>query len=204
MADASSPPAIRTDQPPTMNAMTPEARRKVLAAALSLMLGLTGLWLFSSRSEARSEVERLQKKLEISRGDAGAEIEALETEILDLEKSLGELRSEFDNLTEERNNELVQQEELAEELARAQEQVATLSAALGIIGEVDIALMPDLSGSGLELAREFAEAHGATVIFETISPGNLIARPGAIVEQLPIPGTPVIPGTVIWVQVFSP
>jgi predicted RNase H-like nuclease (RuvC/YqgF family) len=187
-----------------MNAMTPEARRKLLAAALSLILGLTGIWLFNSRSEARGEVERLQKKLEISRGDAGAEIEALETEIFDLEKSLGELRSEFDNLTETRTRELLQQEELAEELNLAQEEIATLSAALGIIGELDIALMPDLSGSGLELAREFAEAHGATVIFETVAPGNLIARPGAIVEQLPLPGTPVIPGTVIWVQVFSP
>jgi predicted RNase H-like nuclease (RuvC/YqgF family) len=184
--------------------MTLEARRKMLAAALSLVLGLTGLWLVNSRSEARSEVERLQKKLEISRGDAGAEIEALESQILGLEESLDDLRTDFDNLTEERTKELAQQEMTADELAIARDEIATLSAALGIIGETDIALMPDLSGSGLELAQEFADIHGATLIFETVSPGNLLARPGAIVEQLPIPGTPVIPGSVIWVQVFSP
>lgn len=187
-----------------MGSLSAEARRTILLAALAVVLGVTGVWLISSRSAALSEVDRLQNKLEISRGDAGAEIESLETEIDDLTSDLDALRSEFDAITETRETELEELERVSDELSAATQENATLSAALGVIGDLEIALMVDLTGSGLELAQEFADLHGATLIFETVAPGNLIARPGAIVDQLPIAGTPVIPGSVIWVQVFSP
>jgi TolA-binding protein len=184
--------------------MTSEARRKLLAAALAATLGLTGLWLISSRSAALAEVRRLQDKLEISRGDAGAEIEALETQIDELTVELNTSRSDVTTLTETLESELADLQRISEELSAAEDKNATLSATLGVIGDFEIALMADLTGSGLELAQEFADLHGASLIFETVSPGNLIARPGAIIDQLPIPGTPVIPGSVIWVQLFSP
>jgi cell division protein FtsB len=187
-----------------MASMTPENRRKLLPAALAVGLAVIGLWLIISRADARAEVERLEKKLEISRGDAGAEIEALEAEISGLAEELTALRSEFDTLNDTRADELAEFERISEELSLATEENATLSAALGVIGDLEIALMADLTGSGLELAQEFADQNGATLMFEMVSPGNLIARPGAIVDQLPIPGSPVIPGSVIWVQVFSP
>lgn len=181
-----------------------QARRIILFAALAAVLGVTGVWLASSRSAALSEVERLQNKLEISRGDAGAEIESLESDIDDLTSDLDSLRSEFDASSEARISELEELERINEEIRLAAQENATLSAALGLIGDLEIALMVDLTGSGLELAREFADLHGATLIFETAAPGNMIARPGAIFSQIPIAGTPVIPGSVIWVQVFSP
>lgn len=184
--------------------MTSGTQRKFLAAALAVVLGLTGLWLAGSRSAAQAEVERLREKLEISRGDAGAEIESLETEIATLSTERDALRSEVDTLTETRETELEELERVSEELQVFTEENAALSATLGIIGESEITLLVDLTGSGLELAQEFADLHGATLIIETVAPGNLIARPGAIVDQLPIAGTPVIPGSVIWVQVFSP
>jgi cell division protein FtsB len=187
-----------------MSQMTPEVRRKVLGAALALLLGVTGVWLVTSRSSARAEVERLQTKLEISRGDAGAEIEALEANISELTRELSELRSEANSLSADLATTVTALEEVSEELELAIERNATLAATIEVIGEAEIALMPDLSGSGLELAQAFADNNGATLIFEMVSPGNLIARPGAIVEQIPLAGTPVIPGTVIWVQVFSP
>ncbi len=187
-----------------MGLMTSGTQRKFLAAALAVVLGLTGLWLAGSRSAAQAEAERLREKLEISRGDAGAEIESLETEIATLSTERDALRSEVDTLTETRETELEELERVSDELSAATQENATLSAALGVIGDLEIALMVDLTGSGLELAQEFADLHGATLIFETVAPGNLIARPGAIVDQLPIAGTPVIPGSVIWVQVFSP
>jgi cell division protein FtsB len=194
----------RTHSRLTMGSMTPENRRKLVPVALAVGLAVIGLWLISSRADARAEVERLEKKLEISRGDAGAEIEALEAEISGLAEELTTLRSEFDTLIDTRAAELAEFERISEELSLATEENATLSAALGAIGDLEIALMVDLTGSGLELAQEFADQNGATLMFETVSPGNLIARPGAIIDQLPIPGTPVIPGSVIWVQVFSP
>jgi cell division protein FtsB len=194
----------RTHSRLTMGPMTPENRRKLVPVALAVGLAVIGLWLISSRADARAEVERLEKKLEISRGDAGAEIEALEAEISGLAEELTTLRSEFDTLIDTRAAELAEFERVSEELSLVTEENATLSAALGAIGDLEIALMVDLTGSGLELAQEFADQNGATLMFETVSPGNLIARPGAIIDQLPIPGTPVIPGSVIWVQVFSP
>jgi HAMP domain-containing protein len=184
--------------------MEPPIRRKVVAAALALLLGVTGVWLAASRSSALSEVERLQKKLEISRGDAGVEIEALEAEISELSRELNVLRTEAATLSADLEAAEIEREQISEELALAIERNTALEATLAVIGDLEIALMPDLSGSGLELARAFAEDNGATLIFEMVAPGNLIARPGAIIEQLPIAGTPVIPGTVIWVQVFSP
>jgi hypothetical protein len=181
-----------------------EFRRRVGWAAIALVVVVTGIWLFASRSSARTEVDRLQKKLEISRGDAGAEIEALEAEISELSSELSGLRTEVSTLSDDLSLAEANLEQVSEELALAIDRNAALIATIDLIGDSEIALMPDLSGSGLELARAFADANGATLIFETVSPGNVIARPGAIIDQLPLVGTPVLAGTVIWVQVFSP
>ncbi len=171
---------------------------------IALVVVVTGIWLITSRSSARTEVNRLQKKLEISRGDAGTEIEALEAEISALSSELSGLRTEVSTLSGDLAAAEVDLQRVSEELATAIERNAALAATIELIGELEITLMPDLSGSGLALAQAFADDNGATLIFETVSPGNLIARPGAIIDQLPIAGTPVLAGTVIWVQVFSP
>jgi predicted nuclease with TOPRIM domain len=168
------------------------------------MVVVTGIWLITSRSSARAEVERLQKKLEISRGDAGAEIEALEAEISELSDELSGLRTEVSTLSDDLSLAEMDLKRVSEELATESDRNAALRATIELIGDTEIALMPDLSGSGLELARAFADDNAATLIFETVSPGNVIARPGAIIDQLPLAGTPVLAGTVIWVQVFSP
>lgn len=184
--------------------MESEARRRLLSGVLALVLGITGVWLLSSRSDARDEAERLREKLETSRGDAGAEIEALEGEVEQLTAAVAATEAEREELRARTQADAESLTALEETLADLREEVDLLREVLAGVGENGIAVMPELTGVGVELATEFAEGAGAELVVESAAPGNVIARPGAIIDQLPLPGTVVIPGSVVWVRVFSP
>lgn len=181
-----------------------EARRRLLSGLLALVIGIAGIGLLSSRSAAREEAERLREKLEISRGDAGAEIEALEGEVEQLTAALAAAEADREELRARTQTDADTVATLEETLAELRAEQALLKEVLAGVGENGIEFMPELTGVGVELATEFAETAGAELVIETAAPGNVIARPGAIIDQLPLPGTVVIPGTVVWIRVFSP
>jgi cell division protein FtsB len=182
----------------------------VVVLVAFLAVGARLLIVTGERNDLQERTEQLEESLRIARGDAGAQIELLEDENSALQERVTDLETEFTNATSELESTRAEADDLAERLDErrterdeAREQVEELEDQLDEIGS-RFEPMPVLIGSELDAAEEFADEIGAELLVEEVAPSNVIARPGAIIEQLPIDGTVVLPGTVIWVQVYVP
>jgi septal ring factor EnvC (AmiA/AmiB activator) len=182
----------------------------VVVLVAFLAVGTRLLMVTSERNDLQERTEQLEESLRIARGDAGAQIEMLEDEnsalqaqVADLESQLATITTEFDSVRAEADDLAQRLDERRAERDEALEQVEELEDQLDEIGP-RFAPMPLLVGSELDAAEEFADEIGAELLVEEVAPTNVIARPGAIIEQLPLDGTTVLPGTVIWVQVYTP
>lgn len=159
--------------------------------------------LTSERDELTEQVAALEESLRIARGDLGGQIDQLEEDVIDLTDQLDQLQalltdaaSEIAGLTEQ----LTERDEQIEELT---EQLTELQDIVDITG-TEIELMPDLLGTPIEEVRELALELGVELVELPTAPGNVIARPGDVIEQLPLEDTPLLPGSVVWVEVFTP
>ncbi len=179
--------------------MTTDRSRLALAIAAAAVIALFG-WVAVDRNRQSAEVDRLRDKLEAFRGDASAEIEQLETVNSALSEQLDAALEASDEL-EANNAALV--ERLDEATARAESAAAIVEQygeLAGPSGRIEI--MPDLLGGTREEAEAFAEAAGAILVVSTSEPTNVIARPDTIIEQIPSPGTAVVAGAAIWIDIF--
>lgn len=182
-----------------------------LAVALAIIaVGIIGAtWLLAERTRLSSEVGDLRRQLEIARGDAGAEIAALEATNAELEGQLAESSAAREAAEVELGGRVAAVEGLRTELedlrATAELDRQRLADYERILGSADaLETMPDLSGLMVADAEALAASVGATLLIEQAAPGNVIARPGTIIAQAPAIGTALIPGSVVWIQVFAP
>lgn len=187
--------------------------RIVIAVVAVLVVALGALrivTLTNDRSSLQEQVEQLEESLRIARGDAGAQIEQLEAEvavlddrIADLESALvsttGDLddaRADVDDLTARLDERRAERDEL-------QEQIDELQEIVDIVG-TEVTLMPDLFGVSIDEVTELAEELRIELVVVEVAPSNVIARPGDVIEQLPLEDTPLLPGSVVWVEVYTP
>lgn len=189
-------------------------RRVVLAFAAvaaigAVTAGLSIRGLVNDRADLRDENEALRTALEIARGDAGTQIDLLEESVAELERQRDELSSALSDTEGRLDAALTDADQLnsalaatAEELTAEQELAAELAAELDAVGAV-VAPMPDLLGLPLEDAEAFAADVGAVLLTELARPTGVISPPGKVIEQLPAEGVTVVPGSVIWVQVYG-
>ncbi len=164
--------------------------------------------LTNERDDLQSENTELTDSLRIARGDAGDQIETLEgeitvlTEVLDAtDAALEEATADLERVRTERNQVTTQLADRTTELETATAQLGEMDAQLTELGPIEP--MPELVGLELAAAQAFADEFGATLIIEEVAPGNVIARPGDVIEQQPAEGVPLVAGSVIWVQVFT-
>lgn len=179
--------------------MPTERSRLALAIAAAVVIALFG-WIALDRNRQSAEVERLRDKLEAFRGDAGAEIEQLETDNSVLSQQL-------DAAIDARENLEATAADLSERLDEATARAESSAAIVEQYGEFagpsgQIEIMPDLLGSTREEAEAFAQAAGAVLVVSTSEPTNVIARPDTIIEQVPAPGTAIVAGAAIWIDIF--
>ena len=187
--------------------------RIVIAVVAVLVVALGALrivTLTNDRSSLQEQVEQLEESLRIARGDAGAQIEQLEADvavlddrIADLESALvsttGDLddaRADVDDLTARLDERRAERDEL-------QEQIDELQEIVDIVG-TEATLMPDLFGVSIDEVTELAEELRIELVVVEVAPSNVIARPGDVIEQLPLEDTPLLPGSVVWVEVYTP
>jgi hypothetical protein len=223
--DVTDPPSESVDDPlsaPHVNddpalgpvGVEPRSRTRLVLTVLVLVVLLaagTGLLIVNSeRNDLQERNEQLEESLRIARGDAGAQIELLEDENTELRQRVTDLEAELATATSDLSSARTEADDLSDRLDErrqqrdeALEEVEELEDQLAEIGS-RFAPMPVLIGAEIDAAEEFADEIGAELLVEEVAPTNVIARPGAIIEQLPIDGTTVLPGTVIWVQVYTP
>lgn len=176
-----------------------------MAVGVVRIVALTG-----DRDDLRTRIEELDESLRIARGDAGAQIEQLESENSERAEQVEELLSILDVTSSDLETVRAETTDLAARLderrAERDEAVARVEELEAELAEIGprFELMPVLVGAELLVAEEFADELGLDLLVEEVAPGNVIARPGAIIEQLPIDETVILPGTVIWVQVYTP
>lgn len=179
--------------------MTTDRSRLALAIAAAMVIALFG-WTAVDRNRQSAEVERLRDKLEAFRGDASAEIEQLETDNSALTEQLEaalETRDDLEAKTVDLSERLDEATSRADSAASIIEQYGELA---GPSGRIEI--MPDLLGATRDDAEAFAEAAGAILVVSTSEPTNVIARPDTIIEQVPEPGTAVVAGAAVWIDIF--
>lgn len=184
-----------------------------IAVAMVVALVLGGfriIALTSERDDLTDEVAALEESLRLARGDLGGQIEQLEEDNAELTEQTEQLQALFTEAVGDLSEALSQIERLDEQLAdrRAEidaltEQIAELQGIVDITG-TEIELMPDLLGTPIEEVRELTAELGLELVELEVAPGNVIARPGDVIEQLPLEETPLLPGSVIWVEVFTP
>ena len=195
----------------------PQPRRnwgRVVLAVLAVLAAVLGAFriitLTSERDELQQDTEQLEESLRIARGDAGAQIEELEGEVerldatiaalvTDLETTTTELeasRDEVDDLTARLDERRAERDEL-------QEQIDELTEIVDLVG-TEVTPMPDLLGLPIADVEELADELGVELVVVETQPSNVIARPGDVIEQLPLLGTPLVPGSVVWVEVYTP
>lgn len=166
--------------------------------------------LTSDRSSLQERVEQLEESLRIARGDAGAQIEQLEAEvealterIAVLEDALSATTSDLDGARDEIDDLTARLDERRAERDELQEQIEELQDIVDVVG-TDVALMPDLFGVPIDDVVELADELRVELVVVEVAPNNVIARPGDVIEQLPIEDTPLLPGSVVWVEVYTP
>jgi hypothetical protein len=175
-------------------------QRVLLVAVAIAVVSVT--WLLAERNRLANELGQTEDKLELARGDAGAEIEALERnnnlltgQLDEATTALERTEAQLDAATDELTTQL-------DAFDAATERADAYQRAVGDLDQ--LVPMPDLLGRGVEDAEEFAKAHGAVLKIEIADPSNIIALPGAIIEQLPAVNTVILAGSVIWIQVYVP
>lgn len=184
-----------------------------IAIALVVAVVLGGfriISLTSERDDLTDQVAALEESLRLARGDLGGQIEQLEDDNAELTEQTERLQALFTDAVTDLSEALAEIDLLTEQLAERRteideltEQLAELQAIVDITG-TDITLMPDLLGTPIEEVRELADELGLELIELELAPGNVIARPGDVIEQLPLEETPLLRGSVIWVEVFTP
>lgn len=200
---------------PTAGAPPLAVRLGLVAGALALVVGaIVVVVLVRDRSSLNDEVDRLTTKLEIARGDAGAEISGLEADIELLEAELATTSETLELTTDELSRATTEVGELtsrldqrSDELAAARETIQELEEEFEqlreLVGDNAVA-MPDFLGADPDQVVEFADELGAILLVEEADPTNVIGRPGSVIEQFPEPGVVIAPGSVIWIQLFAP
>lgn len=185
----------------------------VVAVALAIVAIVGGVAiadLVRDRADQRERVAELSESLRIARGDAGAQIEQLEAEVAASDERIAELegaladttgdlagaRDEIADLTARLDERRAERDEL-------QEQIDELQAIVDVVG-TEVELMPDLFGVPIDDVRELADELGYQLVVVETAPSNVIARPGDVIEQLPLEDTPLLPGSVVWVEVYTP
>lgn len=189
--------------------MTGRPNGLAIVAAILAVAVIGATWLLAERTRLSSEVAEVRQQLEVARGDAGAEIAALEKANADLSTDLAESSAARDLAEDELagRNAVVEglRTELDDSRARAAADLERLEAYERLLGSAEaLVTMPDLEGLSLADAEALAAAVGATLLTEQAAPSNVIARPGTIIAQLPAVGTALVQGSVIWIQVFAP
>lgn len=199
----------RSDRRSGRRSRTRIALAVLVIAALAIGAGAI-VTLANDRADLRDRVDELEESLRIAQGDAGARVELLESEIDFLLARIDELEtvltSARDDLETSRDEASDLADRLAErdaERAELQEQLAELQEITEIVG-TEIELMPDLFGAPIEEVTELAEELQVELIVVEVDPNNVIARPGDVIDQLPVEETPLLPGSVVWVEVYTP
>jgi outer membrane murein-binding lipoprotein Lpp len=187
--------------------------RVVLAvlAVLAVVLGAFRIvTLTSERDELQQDVERLEESLRIARGDAGAQIEELEGEVEQLDATVAALLADLETTTSELGASRDEVDDLTSRLdeRRAerdalQEQIDELTEIVDLVG-TEVTPMPDLLGVPIADVEELAEELAVELVVVESQPTNVIARPGDVIDQLPLLDTPLLPGSVVWVEVYTP
>ena len=187
--------------------------RVVLAvlAVLAVVLGAFRIvTLTSERDELQQDTEQLEESLRIARGDAGEQIDELEGEVERLDATISALVTDLEIATEELESSRAEVDDLTTRLdeRRAerdelQEQIDELTEIVDLVG-TEVTPMPDLLGVPIADVEELAEELGVELVVVESQPTNVIARPGDVIEQLPLLDTPLIPGSVVWVEVYTP
>jgi regulator of replication initiation timing len=190
------------------------SRRRLRAfVAVLAVVGLLGggaiAWLIVERNDLRERNAALSESLDIARGDAGEQIEQLEAanaalaqQVAELEQALADSRQELDDLRVENEELSTELAAVGEELVVSQEAVTELQATIDAVGEL-ITPMPDLVGSTLAEVEAFADEIEAELVVELARPPGVISPPDAVIEQRPAEDVTLVPGSVIWVQVYA-
>lgn len=207
-----------SDTPPALAATEPEQQGRswgtvAIAVAIVVALVLGGFRIISltaERDDLTDEVAALEESLRLARGDLGGQIDQLEEDNAELTEQTERLQALFIEAVADLSEALTEIEQLEEQLADRRteiealtEQIAELQEIVDITG-TDIELMPDLLGTPIEEVRELSAELGLELVELEVAPGNVIARPGDVIEQLPLEETPLLPGSVVWVEVFTP
>lgn len=185
--------------------------RGLIAALIALAL-ITGTLIFSmnrDRNDLRTQNNALRRSLEIARGDAGEQIQQLEDANADLTDRIAELLDELvetqlriDEISDERDLISDELSTTSEELVAEQELVADLESQFEAVG-APIVPMPDLLGRPIEEAQEFADELDAVLLVQYARPAGVISPPDTVIDQLPAEGITVVPGSVVWIQVYG-
>lgn len=186
-----------------------------LAAVVALAVGLLAGWALTSAAEddpvaepaVDPQVAVLQGELDAARAaqeEVAGQLQALEAANAELqqqvaagETSAAELQASLDALTAERDQALA-------DLAASQEVVATLEDSLAAIDDA-FAFTESLVGTQLAAAEDWAENRGLRLIAtEVPAPDGDDVDEGTVLTQAPDPGTPLLPGSVVYVEVVGP
>lgn len=188
------------------------SRRGWIVAAVVLLVAALGVAqivrLSSERDDQAAEIERLDEALQIARGDLGAEIDRLESEVARLTADVEQLETELATTTTDLSASRTEVDDLTQRLDERRAERDELQAQIDELAEIvdlvgtEITPMPDLLGIPIEQVTELATELGMELVVVETRPTNVIARPGDVIEQLPLLDTPLVPGNVIWVEVY--
>lgn len=186
--------------------------RVVVALVVLAAIGIGAfrvVQLSGERNDLQTRNDELAESLRVARGDAGEQIEALETDVAELTEQLAVADASIETASTDLTDALAERDglidlltERTDELNVQTERADDLDAQLTELGG-RVEPMPDVVGADLATVEEFATDIGATLLVDEVAPGNVIARPGAVIEQRPAEGTAIVSGSVIWVQVFT-
>lgn len=186
-----------------------------LAAVVALALGLLAGWALTSAAEDEPaaepavdpQVAALQGELDAAlaaQEEVAGQLQALEAANAELQQqaaagqtTAAELQASLDALTAERDQALA-------DLAASQEVVATLEDSLAAIDDA-FAFTESLVGTQLAAAEDWAENRGLRLVTNEVpAPDGDDVDEGTVLTQAPDPGTPLLPGSVVYVEVVGP
>jgi predicted nucleic acid-binding Zn-ribbon protein len=127
-------------------------------------------------SRQNEDLRTLNEELERQRAAAVAEADALRAEVTALQA----------------------------QIATLEEQVATLNRQLGDIANA-VQFMPAVVGEQLVGVEQFVTDNDLVlVVLRTADAGDTPVSPGTVITQSPAETTPLVAGSVVWVEVFDP